>query len=364
MKVLLLQLDGPKLPNVALMRAAAHYRALGWVVAFVFALSPAAVDRALAQHSDAVVVMASLIFERSKPLAQHLLALRADAVVGGTGWDVVTTLEKIGITTRAQDYSIYPAYRASIGFTQRGCRLECSFCKVPLTEGKVREENTVQSLWRGEGHPRHLHLLDNDFFGQPRWRERIIEMQDGFKVSFNQGINCRMLNDEAARAIASVDYRDDSFVEKRIYTAWDSLGDEKALFRGLNALKKAGVSPRHVMVYMLIAYWCPRCGLVPEKCGHGEAPRLVEGDFERRAKLREWGAVPYPMPFVRTRETIGFQCWIVGWAYDKTIDWPTWERARYQPQRLGLRREKVSAIVGAEIERAERARAVMEGGAA
>ena len=49
------------------------------------------------------------------------------------------------------DYSIYGAsFAASIGFTQRGCRLKCPFCVVPRKEG---------GIWRGEPYPRHLHLL-------------------------------------------------------------------------------------------------------------------------------------------------------------------------------------------------------------
>jgi hypothetical protein len=54
-------------------------------------------------------------------------------------------------------------------------------------------------------------LLDNDFFGQPVWRERIAEIRDGnFKACFSQGINPRCIREEAAEAIASIDYRDDS----------------------------------------------------------------------------------------------------------------------------------------------------------
>ena len=80
-------------------------------------------------------------------------------------------------------------------------------------------------------------LLDNDFFGQPDWRSHIDDIRSGgFKVSFNQGINARFLTPEAAEAIASVDYRADSMRERRIYTAWDSKGDERRLFRGLTHL--------------------------------------------------------------------------------------------------------------------------------
>jgi hypothetical protein len=39
----------------------------------------------------------------------------------------------------------------------------------------MREEQSVTQLWRGDGHPRDLVILDNDFFGNPQWRQRIGE---------------------------------------------------------------------------------------------------------------------------------------------------------------------------------------------
>jgi hypothetical protein len=190
---------------------------------------------------------------------------------------------------------------------------------VPRKEGAMRPERTIAEIWRGEPWPRELILLDNDFFGQAGWRDRVTEIRDGrFKVSFNQGINVRFITDEAAEAIASIDYRDDSMKVKRIYTAWDNRKDEERLFAGLNCLTRYGIKPDHIMVYMLIGYW----------------PGETTADWlHRQSKLREFGCRPYPMPYVRNRETVGFQRWVVG-AYDKRISWADWERAKYQPANL------------------------------
>jgi hypothetical protein len=317
-RVLLLHLDG-KLPNIALMRVAAHHRDRGDAVTLRRAdnwraVEPTFTDPAVWDH-----VYASAIFERTRPLAERVRAIYPHAVIGGTGWDVASNLEAIGITTTRQDYGLYPAWRQSIGFTQRGCRLRCAFCVVPRKEGAVREEQTIADLWRGAPWPRELILLDNDFFGQPRWADRIDEIQaGGFRVSFTQGINARMLTDETAAAIARVDYRDDSMRVKRIYTAWDNRKDEARLFAGLDALVRHGVKPDHIMVYMLIGYWP----------GETHADR----DY-RRSQLRAFGARPYPMPFVRTPDTVGFQRWVIG-AYDKRFPWDAWRAARYQPCNL------------------------------
>lgn len=319
MRVLLLQLDG-SIPNLALMRIAGHHQSLGDDVELRHSPTVGSVERMLGDAFDRVY--ASLIFERTRPVAERLQRVYPDAVIGGTGWNLALTVEDLGVTC-GPDYSVYPRFQQSIGFTQRGCRLKCDFCVVPRKEGAVKATATIADIWRGDPWPREILLLDNDFFGQPDWRERIRELQDGrFKVSFNQGINARMISDEAAEAIASVDYCDDSMRVKRIYTAWDSLPDEAVLFRGLERLKAAGVKPDHVMVYMLIGYW----------------PGETEEDWlYRQRKLRDWGARPYPMPYLRTPLSVGFQRWVVG-AYDREghtnhISWPEWKRNNCDPRR-------------------------------
>lgn len=314
-KVILYQLDG-KIPNIALMRTAMHHRKCGDEVELRTPREP--VEPQL-WDSGTETIYGSLIFEKTEPTARRFVAAWPQAIVGGTGWSVGSNLEYHGITEKGQDYSVYPQFRQSIGFTQRGCRLRCPFCVVPRKEGVVVEEQTIAQLWRGEPWPRELLLLDNDFFGQPNWRDRIAEIRDGeFKVSFNQGINVRFLNEETAAAIASVDYRDDSMKSRRIYTAWDSTRDERRIFRGLNYLVSCGVKPSHIMVYMLIGYW----------------PKETTEDWlYRREKLRAFGCMPYPMPYARTREAVGFQRWVIG-AYDKRISWAEWKRAKYQPANL------------------------------
>lgn len=328
MNVLLLQLDG-KIPNIALMRISAHHKAMGDDVEFRWGRDFNSIRRTFWDKPDKVY--ASLIFERTKAIGEQVLKEFPGAVIGGTGWNVASTLEETGITTKEQDYTIYEGWKQSIGFTQRGCRLKCPFCVVPRKEGPVTEEQTIPKLWRGDPWPRELILLDNDFFGQPSWSKRIEEMKEGkFKVSFNQGINARFLNDESAAAIASVDYRDDQMKTKRIYTAWDNRKDEDRLFRGLEALVKYGVKPDHIMVYILLGYW----------------PWSDLADWEyRRKQLREFGCRPYPMPYERTREAVGFQRWVVA-AYDKRVTWEEWAGAGYEPRNITRKQEGQMEMFG------------------
>jgi len=304
------------------MRLSAHHKARGDKVTLQVAPNRGSLKKAkwasdLAGGYDKVY--GSLIFERTRELAESVQETYPELVLGVTGWNN-TSLEDLGVDTLEQDYSIYPEFTASIGFSQRGCRLKCGFCAVPKKEGKNRGEMEISNLWRGKGHPKHLHLLDNDFFGQPDWREKADAIRKGgFKVCFSQGINVRLFGQEAAEVLGTLDCRDDQFKRKRIYTAWDNRSDEKRLFDGLDLLTRvSGFKPDQIMVYMLIGYW---------------PSETSEDRIYRQKKLRDYGCRPYPMPFKRTPELVGFQRWCIS-SCDKRVPWDVWKAARYQPRNL------------------------------
>jgi hypothetical protein len=317
MNVLLVQCDG-KMPNLALMRIAAHHRAQGDYV-YLSQVRNAKHDFQPTLFDRWDKVYASLIFTKSQPIARAIKAVYPQAVIAGSGWNCKRT-DDYGIPEQGpRDFTDYPAFRSSLGFSQRGCRLSCGFCKVPEMEGKVRDVATIREIWRGEPWPKEIILLDNDFFGSPTWREKLADVKaGGFKLSLSQGVNARLMSEEQAAALASVDYRNDAMDRKCIHTAWDSLDDERPLFRGLNAFKKAGVRPDNITVYMLVGYG---------------SERLTDADFERHRKLREFGCRPYPMPYVRTPQLVGFQRWVVRRA-DMICSWESFERANYRPEKV------------------------------
>lgn len=318
LKVLLLQLDG-KLPNLALMRIAAHHRALGDEVELRRIVNPRGIEAGLWDDFDRVY--ASLIFTRSRPLALRLGEVYPGARIGGTGWNNTGNLAENGIETLQTDYSDYPECDYSMGFVFRGCRLACEFCVVPEKEGRVKPEQTIAEIWRGDP-ARKLLLLDNDFGGHPTWKDRAREIIDGgFRVSFSQGINARLLNEDLAGALGSMKCMDDGFKHRCIYTAWDNRRDEKILFRGLQWLVDAGFRPDSIMVYMLCGFW------------PGETHE--DRDYRRR-RLREFGARPYPMPYVRTPELVGFQRWVVRRedVGKHAVSWKDFMGANYRPEKV------------------------------
>jgi hypothetical protein len=311
MIVRLTQIDGA-LPNLALMKLASFHKAKGDVVHFTRQIEPDLFEPAYD------VVYGSAIFDFSADRVEQFRHCFPRAIIGGTGSGNWTTVEEvIGQQWDGLDYDSYPEFTESFGFTQRGCRLRCSFCVVPTKEGKPRSVSSIHDIWRGDRHPRKIHLLDNDFFGQPEadWKARVAELRDGnFRVCFGQGINLRILNEEQAAALASVEYRDTKFQRRRLYTAWDNLKDERIFFRGVDLLEKAGVPPSHLRTYMLVGF---------------DPLETWDRLMHRFNRMVERGIEPYPMVYNAKRKDLkAFQRWVVTGLYRAV----PWESYNLRPQ--------------------------------
>lgn len=308
MNVRITHIDG-KLPNLALMALAAHHRRAGDEIYFT-----RDVERGLFEP-EYQVVYGSCIFAYSRHRLERFQKAYPDAIVGGTGTYTQRTVEDVIGEEPCQDYTLYPEFKDSIGFTQRGCRLKCKFCVVPEKEGKNRSVKTIADIWRGPGHPKNLHLLDNDFFGQPReqWQARIDEIRNGkFRVCLSQGINVRMIDDEAAAALASIEYRESRFQERRLYTAWDNLRDEQIFFKGIERLERAGIPAKNVMAYMLVGF---------------DIEETWERIWRRFNRMVERGIMPYPMVYDRKRtDLVSFQRWVITGLY-RIVKWDEYKRS-------------------------------------
>lgn len=300
------QIDGA-LPNIALMRLSAWHHDQGDSVTFT-----RDVERDLFEP-EYQRVYGSTIFGFSTRRTERLQANFPDAIIGGTGSGSQQTVEQLIGNFDDLDYSLYPEFAESIGFTQRGCRLSCKFCVVPAKEGKPRSVKTIAQIWRGEGHPKKLHLLDNDFFGNPEWRDRIAEIREGnFRVCLSQGINVRMITPESAAALASIEYRNTHFNERTLYTAWDNLKDETVFFRGIDTLEIAGVPAKHVRAYMLIGF---------------DPAETWERLWHRFNRTVERGIEPYPMVYDRSRkDLLCFQRWVITGLY-RIVKWRDYDRS-------------------------------------
>ena len=320
-RIRLTQIDG-KLPNLALMRLSAWHKRQGDDVTFSRRVTRDMFEPAYD------TVYGSTIFTFSANRTERFKHNFPGAIIGGTGVPASPLVESIVKANDIEyDYSLYPDYQFSIGFLHRGCRLKCKFCVVPTKEGKPWAEMTVNELWRGDPYPRKLHLLDNDFFSLPTWQDRINEIREGkFKICLNQGINVRLINDEAAEALASIEYRDDQFQTRRLYTAWDNLKDEKIFFRGIDCLERHGIPPKNVMAYMLIGY---------------DPKEDWERILRRFDLMVERGVMPYPMVYNNERRDLkAFQRWAVTGLY-RAVPWKDY--------RVSQRRASADAILQSDM---------------
>ncbi|NDA91112.1 MAG: hypothetical protein EBY20_09500, partial [Alphaproteobacteria bacterium] len=228
------QIDG-KFPNLALMKLSHWHKANGDAVYFERGITKGMFE------PEYDIVYGSAIFSTSTKKIEQFKSNFPSAIIGGTGTNETATVEATLNLSEYEyyDYEIYPDFDGSIGFSQRGCRLRCKFCVVPKKEGKNVNSNTIYNIWKQnpKNKGKKIHLLDNDFFGQPNWQEKANEIIDGnYRVCFNQGINIRLIDDEGASYLSRMKFRDDSFKKKRIYTAWDNKRDEAIFLKGINCI--------------------------------------------------------------------------------------------------------------------------------
>ncbi len=242
MKIGLIQIDG-KMPNLALMKLAKFHRDKGDDVRIID-LSSLGIDK----------WYGSKIF------------------MGGSGYDVKQSLPE-DIEAQVPDYELFKKDH-SIGFTSRGCIRDCGFCIVREKEGIQRD---VDMSWIK--HSKVL-LLDNNFLASPKWKEKLQYFIDNnLKVSFNQGLDIRLIDDEKAEMLSRVKYYDRNFSRRCIYFAFDDPNLEDIFVKKLKLLLKY-IKPYHLMIYILVGF-----------------NTSFEQDMHRFKVVRSYGCDPYIMLF-------------------------------------------------------------------
>ena len=147
----LIDVDGHRFPNFALMRLSAYHKSHGdnveWAVP--------------AKTYD--IVAASKIFTFSPDFDYSGIDTHK-MIKGGTGYDIGSRLPKEIEESTAMDYSLYPQYQFSIQFFSRGCIRHCPFCLVREKEGYITPVTPVNLNPLGK----HIEVLDNNFFANPQ----------------------------------------------------------------------------------------------------------------------------------------------------------------------------------------------------
>lgn len=247
-KVGLIQVDG-KMPNLALMKLASYHKEKGDQVT-VIDISTHKFD----------MIYGSKIF------------------MGGSGYNIKAELPE-GIEALVPDYDKFNLDH-SIGFTSRGCIRNCGFCIVREKEGKFSD---VDMSWIK--HSKAL-LLDNNFLASQKWKEKLQYFIDNnIKVSFNQGLDIRLINKSNAKMLSKVKYYDYKFKTRRIYFAFDDPKLEKIIVEKIKTLVSVGIKPYHLMFYVLVGY-----------------NTTFKEDYRRFEVLDKLGAKPFIMLYDNCRD--------------------------------------------------------------
>lgn len=215
----LIDVDGHRFPNLALMRISAFHKAQG--------------DRVEWWYGDLVhydIVYKSKIFSDaySKDTPDPVNCGRL--VKGGTGYcisledgrEVFDQSQNHNLPPEMEtvfpDYSIYPQYEFAVAMTSRGCPRNCPFCHVTQKEGGVSCKTAdLSSFWNGQ---KHIEVLDPNITACRQKRDLFAQYREtNATICFNQGLDIRLINDKDIEDINHMRIKD-------IHFAWDNPEDD------------------------------------------------------------------------------------------------------------------------------------------
>jgi hypothetical protein len=272
------------MPNLALMKLASWHRKKGDDVT-VIDISHLQFDR----------IYASKIF------------------AGGAGIDLRSELPR-EIELQVPDYELFKT-NFSIGFTSRGCIRDCGFCIVKEKEGMIRE-----SPFDWISHHKVL-LLDNNFLASPLWKEKLkYFIRQKLKVCFTQGLDIRLINNENAKLLSQVDYRDNHFREKRLYFSFDDPKLEELIIEKVKILELNGIHPKYLLFYILVGY-----------------DTTFEQDYHRFEVIRDLGSYPFIMRYNNRKDDqnlVHFARWVNQRIFRWVPDFPNYSPSFRKQTRL------------------------------
>jgi hypothetical protein len=279
MKIGIHQADG-KIPNLALMRIAAYHKSQG----------------------DEVERWTGPLFPYDQVYASKIFKFTEDpnlppgAITGGTGYANDSKLpEEMTSVDPSGGWFLHKNYKNHLGFSERGCRLNCKFCVVPEKDGKPAKAADIGDLLTNPRGEDRLVLLDDDFLGHPDVENVFLDLIGRkLRVNFICGLNIRLITERQAALLAETHFVNNSFKMKIVSFAWDQYRDQKLIIRGFNRCLDAGIKPYQMQFFVLI--------------GFDSTP---EQDRERVEKIRALGADPFVMAYDRTKPyQRKFQRWV------------------------------------------------------
>lgn len=150
-------------------------------------------------------VYASIIFKKNKHVIDYLLTQHPhiDIDIGGSGYNLEKKLP-VEIENLKPDYSLYPEFNYSIGFSSRGCFRNndtCPWCIVPEKEGMFIKVNHPETWYNPEY--KNIVFLDNNILTNRKYFMQITDwcMEKGLSIWFTQSLAIRRVNEVVARRL-------------------------------------------------------------------------------------------------------------------------------------------------------------------
>lgn len=253
--------DAPR-HNLALMKLSAWHKNQGHDVALNMPILPAKFR------------YASILFE-------HNINLFISDISGGPAFNGSVLIDEV--EQMKPDYDLFNL-DYSLGYTFRPCFNSCGFCKVP----KMNHPDTKHhSIWEfHDSKFKKICLLNNNTFQDLEWLETFKEVWDAdLSVIDENGYDLRLLDDEKADALKKTKWE-----KGKLGLAWDQMKDEGSILSGLEIAKRHNLLTHNTNIYVLIGY-----------------NTKESEDIYRCQKIIDFGANPYPMPFVKNRYTKRFK---------------------------------------------------------
>ena len=243
MKILLSDVDG-KIPNLALMKISTHYKNQGCDVVLKklgYSGYPCAKKVTRIKNKEYDKTFASILFTCNKNV---LKPLDKNIFIGGSGVNIERKLPDV-IEKLEEDYNLYNENKISYGFLTRGCIRKCSFCIVPKKEGKIHQYRTVDQIVKHSD----VCFLDNNILAYKKHLEILGELVDKkIKCEFNQGLDIRLINNENAKLLSQLCYRN------KYLFAFDDISQRNILDKKLEILKKHIPNKWSIRMFILVGY--------------------------------------------------------------------------------------------------------------
>lgn len=289
MRVALHDSDRTRFPNLPLMKLSAWHRAHGDTVEQFIPLMNDSYDR----------VYSSKVFS----FTDEEPNLPRGVIRGGTGYgpgpDLPDNIEHI-----MPDYSLYPAFQASLGFVTRGCMRSCPWCVVPTKEGVIRAHAELEEFLRPGC--RDVVLMDNNILAHPHGvaeLERSIVLN--LRIDCNQGLDVRLIatDDALAKMLSRIHWI------RFIRIACDRLEQMADVERAVTRIRHHGHKKYEFFCYLLVQ--------------EDVNDALERAEFLRNLNVRPF-AQPYRAPGSKslpTRTLRNFARWVNHKAIFHAIPW-------------------------------------------